>query len=160
MMSESGRGRAEGRVSEWVGGWMGGVRWIRYLRKHRGVRPTHQTPQTARWRRHCDSRHPRACISLWSVAAGMREPWVIGRTGWCGGGRGRGTAHDESKLGLSAARFWRSMSERMERTAFWAAGLFCTAVPMTHNTCTFKSSEEEANKSCSGSHMPSFSRSL
>ncbi len=47
----------------------------------------------------------------------------------------------------------------MERTAFWAAGLFCTAVPITHNACTFRSSDGEASRSCNGSHMPSFSRS-
>jgi hypothetical protein len=46
-----------------------------------------------------------------------------------------------------------------ERTAFWTAGLFCTAVLMIHNACTFTSSEGEAGKPCSGSHMPSFSRS-
>ncbi len=61
----------------------------------------------------------------------------------------------EKGLGIAVAH-----SRMMERTAFWAAGLFCTAVPITHNACTFMSSEEEASKSCNGSHMPSFSRSL
>jgi hypothetical protein len=46
-----------------------------------------------------------------------------------------------------------------ERTAFWAAGLFCTAVPITHNACIFMSSKGEVSRPCSGSHMPSFSRS-
>ena len=46
-----------------------------------------------------------------------------------------------------------------ERTAFWAAGLFCAAVPITHNACTFMSSDGEASRPCSGSHMPSLSRS-
>ena len=34
------------------------------------------------------------------------------------------------------------------------------AVPITHSTCVFRSSEEEASRPCSGSHMPSFSRSV
>ena len=83
---------------------------------------------------------------------------VRGMIKWWGEGRSRGTvirAHESySKL----VRFVGA-SLGMGRTAFWAAGLFCTAVPMTHNACTFTSSEGEASKSCSGSHMPSFSRS-
>jgi hypothetical protein len=48
---------------------------------------------------------------------------------------------------------------RFGRTARCAEGLFCTAVPMTHSACTFTSSEGELSKPCSGSHIPSFSRS-
>jgi len=57
------------------------------------------------------------------------------------------------------AREERVFGGRKKRTAFCAAGLFCRAVPMTHNACTLMSSEGVASRPCSGSHMPSFSRS-
>ena len=79
----------------------------------------------------------------------MKDQREKGGLGWC---------RDKQPQGLGA-REERELEGRIKRTAFWAAGLFCRAVPMTHNACSLMSSEGVARRPCSGSHMPSFSRS-
>ena len=87
--------------------------------------------------------------------------------------RAEGERQDRTVGSGSAARYCDSGSSHArgkvsqisvfrdkERTRrLWAARLFCRAVPITHNVCVFASSEGEASRPCSGSHMLSFSRS-
>lgn len=51
---------------------------------------------------------------------------------------------------------------RCTLTVSWAAGLFCSAVPMTHSVCILSGSVVVAalKKPCNGSHMLSFFRSV